>query len=320
MVTPHQSVFLFIGDDKYLKEEALKDLRTSLQEKSRCRYDQITFYGGELDAVEVFSQLNTVPLLSDKRLIVIKDIEKAPDDFRAGLIGYIKKPSKSAYLVLEAGSDSVLKDYDEAVKQISVRYLGMPSGPMLVSWMKSYAGARGKTIDNSAAAILKELEGNDLSYLSQELDKLIAFTGSRKEIRADDVEELVGKSLIISVFDIADAIGRRDMAAAIKIGSNLIANGKKEYEIIGILSWHLKRMLKAKTLKAKGENDYTVASILRIGRKFQDEFFRQLAGFNPEKIRSNVELLLRADLDIKRSRLNNPGTVLELALIRLCLL
>lgn len=319
MVTPQQSVFLFIGDDRYLKEEALKDLRSSLPGKSQYQYDQITFYGGELDTEEVFSQLNTVPLLSDKRLIVIKDIEKAPDEFRASLIDYIKKPSKSAYLVLEAKNDSVLKDYDEAVKQISVRHLGMPAGSLFISWMKNYAGSKGKTMDDGAADILKELEGNDLSYLSQEMDKLITFIGSRREIRADDVESLVGKSLVISVFDIADAIGRRNIAGAIKISSSLTANGKKEYEIIGVLSWHLKRMLKAKTLKEKGENDYTIASILRIGRKFQDEFFRQLAGFNLEKIRSNIELLLRADLDIKRSKFN-PGTVLELALIRLCLL
>ncbi|MCX5678337.1 MAG: DNA polymerase III subunit delta [Candidatus Omnitrophica bacterium] len=319
MVTPQVSVFLFIGDDKYLKEEALKDLRSSLQGKSQYQYDQITFYGGELEAGEVFSQLNTVPLLSDKRLIVIKDIEKAPDEFRNSLIDYIKKPSKSAYLILEAKNDSVLKDYDEAIKRISVRYLGMPTGSMLISWMKSYVGEKGKTIDNGASAILKELEGNDLSYLSQELDKLVTFIGSRKEISSDDVEELVGKSLVISAFDITDAIGRRNITDAIKISSNLTSNGKKEYEIIGILSWHLKRMLKAKTLKERGENDYTIASILRIGRRFQDEFFRQLAGFNMGKIRSNIELLLRADLDIKRSKFS-PGTVLELALIRLCLL
>lgn len=319
MVTPQASVFLFIGDDKYLKEEALKGLMSSLQEKSKCQYDRITFYGSELDTREVFGQLDTVPLLSDKRFIVIKDIEKAPDEFRASLINYIKKPSKAAYLVLEARNDSVLKDYAEAVKQISVRYLGVPTGPMFISWMKSYVGAEGRTIDNGACAILKELEGNDLSYLSRELDKLVTFIGPRKEIREDDVEALVGKSLVTSAFDITGAIGRRDIAGSIKIGSNLIANGKKEHEIIGILSWHLKRMLKAKILKEKGENDYAVASTLRIGRKFQDEFFRQLAGFDQEKIKSNIGLLLRADLDIKRSKFSS-GTALELALIRLCLL
>jgi len=79
------------------------------------------------------------------------------------------------------------------------------------------------------------------------------------------------------------------------------------------------KLFKAKILKKKGESDYAIAALLRVGRKFQDDFFRQLAGITLDKIRSNIELLLQADLDIKRSKFG-PGTVLEFTLIRLCLL
>lgn len=319
MVTQKQSVFFFIGDDKYLKEEALKGLVSTLQGKSPHLSDQTIFYGGELDTEEVLSQLNTIPLLSDRRLIVIKDMEKASDEFRASLINYIKKPSKSAYLVLDAKDDSVLKEYDETIGQISIRRFSPLSGEPLTSWIMSYVERSGKTMDRDAIAIFKELEGNDLSYLSRELDKLITFAGDAPEISPDDVEGLIGKSLIKSAFDITDAIGRKNVDGAIKISSGLMAGGRKEYEIIGILSWYLKRMLKAAILRQEGQNDYAIASILKISRKFQDEFFRQLAGFGPEKIRSNIELLLKADLDIKRSKFD-PGTVLELAIVRLCLL
>jgi len=318
MVTPKQSVFLFIGNDKYLKEEALRDLRSSFPGGFPDQSDQITFHGGELDAEEVFSQLGTMPLLSDKRLIIIKDIEKAPDNFRASLIDYIKKPSKHAYLVLDAQNDSVLKDYDEVVKHMGVRRLGLLAGEPLTSWMKSYTGSSGKTISRDAAVLLKELEGNDLSYISRELDKLISFTGSRGDITADDVESVIGKSLVISAFDITDAIGRRDASAAVGICSSLIGSGRKEYEIVGILSWYLKRMLKAKILKRSGGSDYAIASQLRISGKFQDGFFRQLAGFSLDKIKSSMELLLRADLSMKRSKID-PVTVLEFTLIELCL-
>ena len=319
MVTQKQSVFFFIGDDKYLKEEALKGLVSTLPGKSPHPSDQTIFYGGELDTEEVLSQLNTIPLLSDRRLVVIKDMEKASDEFRASLINYIKKPSKSAYLVLDAKDDSILKEYDETIGQISIRRFSPLSGEPLTSWIMSYVERSGKTMDRDAIAIFKELEGNDLSYLSRELDKLITFAGDAPEISPDDVEGLIGKSLIKSAFDITDAIGRKNVDGAIKISSGLMAGGRKEYEIIGILSWYLKRMLKAAILRQEGQNDYAIASILKISRKFQDEFFRQLAGFGPEKIRSNIELLLKADLDIKRSKFD-PGTVLELAIVRLCLL
>ncbi len=308
---------MFIGNDKYLKEEALKGLVSTLPGRSSHPPDHMTFYGGELDTEEVLSQLNTIPLLSDRRLVVIKDIEKASDELRTCLINYIKKPSKSAYLVLDAKDDSVLKDYGGVIGQMSIRRFSLLSGELLTSWIMSYVERSGKTMDRDAIAIFKELEGNDLSYLSRELDKLITFAGDNPEINPGDVESLIGKSLIKSAFDITDAIGRQNIDGAIKISSGLIAGGRKEYEIIGILSWYLRRMLKAAILRQKGRSDYAIASILNIGQKFQNEFFRQLAGFGPEKIESNIELLLKADLDIKRSKFD-PGTVLELALVRLC--
>ncbi len=319
MVIPKQSVFLFVGNDKYLKEEALKKLISSLPGSARDLSDLITFYGGELDHQEVIDSLNTVPLLSDNRIIIIRDIDKISDELKASLIEYIKRPSRTAYLVLDSQDDSAIEDYAEASGHINIRQFGSPTGNSLASWIKDYLKSKGKSIEDDAVDILKELEGNDLSYLSLELDKLIAFSGDRKNIASQDVEEIIGKSLIKSVFDMADEIGRKNTAGAINIASSLISAGKKEYELIGILSWFLKRMLKARMMKDAGENNYSIASIVRVGRKFQDDFFRQLASFKQDKIRAGIEVLLQADLDIKRSRFDS-GSILELTIIRLCLL
>lgn len=318
MVNSKHNVFLFIGGDTYLKEKALKDLRASLLGKSSNQSDFKTFYGGELNPQAVFDQLTTISLLSDNRLIVIKDIEEVSDDFTSSLIEYIRKPSKSAYLVMDAQDDSVLREYAEVAEKMSVRKFDIPRGGSLVSWIKNFVASNGKTIEDEAALILRELEGNELSYLARELEKVITFVGDKKEIRSSDVEEVVGKSLIMSAFDITGAIGRKNIEGALKISSSLLANGKKEYEIVGLLCWHLKRILKAKILKVRGESDYTVSGILRIGRRFQDEFFKQVAGFKLERIRSHIETLLRADLDIKRTKFD-PAAVLEFAIIRLCL-
>lgn len=318
MVTPKHNVYLFIGDDTYLKEKALKDLSSSVLGKSSDRSELKIFRGRELEPQSIFDQLTTVSLLSDKRLIVIKDVEEVPGDFTASLIEYIRKPSKSAYLVLDAQDDSVLRDYGQVADKICVQKFGIPRGGSLGSWIRDFVASNGKTIDSEALLVLRELEGNELAYLARELEKVITFVGARKEITSDDIEEVVGKSLVMSAFDITDAIGRKNIAGAIKISSNLLSGGKKEYEIIGLICWHLKRMLRAKTLKARGQSDYNIAGILRIGQKFQDDFFKQAAGFKLERLRSHIDTLLQADLDIKRTKFS-PSAVLEFAIIRLCL-
>ena len=82
MVSPNKNVFLLLGDDTYLKEKALKELSSSILGESSKHPDLKIFYGGDLDQEVVFDRLTTIPLLSDKRLTIIKDIQDAPDDFR----------------------------------------------------------------------------------------------------------------------------------------------------------------------------------------------------------------------------------------------
>jgi DNA polymerase III subunit delta len=166
--------------------------------------------------------------------------------------------------------------------------------------------------------MLKELQGSNLEALSQELEKVASFVGKRDTVTSADIEKLVGKSAVESAFELGWAIGDRDLEKAIRLVSQLMLEGKRPHETIGLISWHLNRMLKAKALAAKGETAYSVSSILRIARRHQDAFFRQVKSFTLNEIKKKLDILLEADLDIKRTRFE-PILVLELAIVKLCL-
>ncbi len=311
-------VYAFVGEDKYLKEKALKDLGSSLLGDPSKELDYKVFHGADADPKEVLDYINTVPFLADKRLAVIKDADKVTAELQESLVKYIRKPSKSTCLVLEIADEGTLEDYGEVIRQVSVRRFGKVAGHELVSWIKDFLSAIGKEIDPDAVMLLKELQGQGLLSLAREMEKLASFTGDRKKISIGDVEEIVGRSLTLSAFDITNAIGEKKVNDALRVCFDLIQSGKKEYEIVGLLCWHLKRVLKAKSMQAKRMSDYQIAGALRIGRQYQGEFFRQVSGLTMGQIRSKIEALLEADLDIKRTRVD-PNLVLEFAIIRLCL-
>lgn len=317
MVNPESSVFLFIGEDNYSKEEAIKALRASLLDGSSNEFDYKLFYGQEANAQGILDYLNTVPFLASKRLAVIKDFEKLPKELKIVIASYIKKPSKSTCLVIETKDDSSVRDYDLS-ERVNIRRFEIPKEEGLMSWMRQFLAARGKTIDEDAAGVLKELHGQSLSILALELEKLVTFIGNRKAVNMRDVEEVTGKSLIVSAFDITSYIMEKRINDAMRMISDLILGGKKHYEIMGILAWHFRRMLKAKMLQAKGENDYAIAGILKIGRRHAAEFFKQTRSLEVSQIKSRIEVLLDADLDIKRTKFD-PTLILEFAVIRLCL-
>ena len=320
MVAPkpaRPAVLLFVGEDRFSKEKALRELIDSLFKDPSNELDYKIFHGADADPAEVLDHISTLPFTAGTRLVVIKETEKIDAVLRAGLIRYIHHPSRSTCLVLDAADISVLNGFEEAARQITVRRFAAVSGKDLTARMRDILAARGKKLEPEAAAILRELQGGDLLSLQQELEKLVAYTGQRKVITAGDVEEVSGRSLMRSAFDITGAIDGRKTEEAIRICSDLGKTGKREYEIIGILSWHLKRMLRAKLLQAKGETVYRIAGILRVGRQYQDEFFGQVAALTAAQLKARIAVLLEADLEIKRATFD-PRMVLEFAVVRLC--
>lgn len=320
MVNTKSPVFLFIGNDSYLKEKAIKDLVSSLPEGSSKDLDHKVFYGGEAQPREVLDCINAIPFLASRKVVIIRDLEKTSSEFMPSLMNYIKKPLASTCLILEASGESILKEYSDLAGYANVQRFGEMSGREAVAWIRDFLAARKKKIHPDAAALLREMHGQNFLVLTQELEKLVSYTGSRSEIGVRDVEEIVGKSMISSTFDLADAIGAKKADAALRICGELMTAGKKEYEIIGLLCWHFKRLLKAKTLQARGESDSRIAYGLRIGQKYWPGFFKQVAHLKASRIKAGLKVLLDADLDIKRTRFDyaHQSLVLEFLILKLC--
>lgn len=324
MVNPAISkapVFLFIGNDSYLKDRALEELSSSVLGDSSKELDYRVFYAGESDLREILDCATTIPLSAKRKIIVLKDADRLPGADKKRLIDYIKNPVNSTCFVLESLDDSFLAEDGSLSGLISVRRFDHPAGEEIGSWIKGFlkSAATSKTISSDAVETLKELQGHNLLSLRQELEKLMAFVGDRSEISTDDVGKVVGKSLLASAFDLTDAIEFKRIDDAIHVISDLVLSGKKHYEIIGLLCWHLKRQMKARLARDKGETDFRIASMLRIPRRYADEFFGQLASLDIDKIRRRMQILLESDLDLKRTKYD-PALVLEFAVIRMTLI
>lgn len=319
MVNSKSSVFLFIGNDAYSKEKAIEKLKSSLFGKSSDDLNYKAFDGRQTNASEILGFISTVPFLSPKRLAVIKEFEKLPPESRASIVGYIKKPAGSACLVLDLKDDSVVADHKDLARYVSINRFEKLADSDFSEWVKAFLSSNGKKkIEPDALEDLRELQAEDLQSLARELEKLIAFVGEKNQISAEDVSEVVGKNVSFSVFDLVSAIEKNDVDQALGLIADLVSSGKRHYEIIGLLCWHLRRVSRAKILQIKGESDFRIANILKINRRYHDVFFRQVKAADIGHLKSRMEILLEADFNIKRSKYA-PTLVLEFAVIRLCL-
>ncbi len=311
-------LYLFSGPEEFLKEEVLKKLRDSLLPPGTVDLNYHLFYGKEDSGARIVEAASTFPFLSEKRLVVVKEGEKLGVADKKELLRYAQSPSPFTCLVLlidkidrrESLSALLVKSGEEvSFKAISKKDI--------LGWIMNRAGAEGKKITPQAAFELKERIGGNLRELTGHLTKLFLYAGDKKDIGVEEVRDLVGEGRETSHFDLTEAISERKKDRALKILRKIISEGGKAPEIIGLISWQMRRIAEAKSRISRGEAAMDVCQSLGIFPFFRKKFLSQVKKFSLPKLRENFYFLLESDRQFKSGRLT-PDLILELLVIKLC--
>lgn len=320
MVNAASSGSLLVGTNDYLKDEAIAEIVCSVLNKAPKDLGLCVFYGGESTASQIIEQASTAPMPPLlKKVILVKRFDEFSSEDRIAVINYLRSKPKYAHIILETEDNSLAEECASAASFIDIRRAGHLDAGALAGWIRRYVASKGgKKIDNDALEALTDMNSAGMLQLSMELDKLLSFVGTRREIKLSDIESIVGLNEDIPAFGFADAIAAKDADRSLKIASELMRMGKSCHEIVGIICWQFKRMARAKSLKSAGRSDHEVASVLGLSRRYKDDFFRRLGCFTQGELASKMESLLEADISIKRTRFD-PEALLELTIIKLCL-
>ncbi|NQT46740.1 MAG: DNA polymerase III subunit delta [Candidatus Omnitrophica bacterium] len=309
-------VYLFSGEEDFLKEEEIANLKRSLAAKNESSDYQL-FRAGERPLGDILDTARTIPFMGSVRLIILKGVERLSPAEKESTLSYIKKPSPHTYLILDAQtikpSEAIYKTLRTASRSISFKRL---VGWELEKWIKESVSGRHKRIDAVAIVLLKENVGNDLRALSSAVDKLVTFVGDRGVITHSDVESLIGLSVESSVFGLTDRIGRRDLAAALALCRKLTADKKRLPELLGVLGWQMKRLWRAKEYEKAENSGQAIVEKLAIRTFRQEKFLKQLPLFTIEGIKRSLELILAADVKAKRG--GDPALLLDRLVVDLC--
>src|SRR5665648_114725 len=86
-------VYLLYGNENYLKEDISKKLRNRLIDPAYRELSYTVFYGEKLSINEVINDLETLPMISKHKLLVIKEAEKINKNDETKLIDYFNRQS-----------------------------------------------------------------------------------------------------------------------------------------------------------------------------------------------------------------------------------
>ena len=313
-----EPIYLFSGEEDFLKEEVLKKLKAHLLKTETADLNYQLFYGREAKGGEITETASTLPFISEKRLVVVKEADRLPASDKDEIIRYAQAPSPFTCLVLMSSKfdrrERFYSNLMKSGKEVSFKPVYEKD---LINWIIFRGKERGKQIAPRAAFELKERVGKSLRELESELSKLLIYAGDKKEIGAEEVRALVGESKEVKTYNLTEAIGEKKTGKALKILRKLLEDGKKAPEIIGLITWQMRRMARVKARIDKGEAQNEALESLDVPAFLWRRFISQIKNFSLQKLRENFYHLLQADLQSKSGRLN-PRLVLELLVIKLC--
>lgn len=312
------SVYILAGEEEFLKREALSRLEKLALDKGDRDLNYNIFYAPQTPPNQILTQAATLPFLSPKRLILVKDFDKFSSSDREAFLNYAENPRPTTCLVLETSKAKIGEGFHKKLSSnAKVVFFKNPKGAELIRWIEGRMQSAGKKITREAAELLSELAGNNLDVLNTEVQKLAAFVSERDRVNRVDVEELAGKSANHTSFQLLDSIRHKDIDKALSIFKTLLRDGKKEHEVLGLLGWHLRRIERGRRLLEAGVPNVNIGRQLNIPPFSLERFMTQVKKFSKDKVARHTRFLLQADVKIKKGRAK-PGLALEQVIVDLC--
>jgi DNA polymerase-3 subunit delta len=317
-----QPLYVLPGDEAFLKRQVYAALEKLLLGDADPAFAWSALPGATVDWSAVRADLDTLPFLSPRRVVVIEQADPFVTQHRAVLEKYVAAPAKTGVLILDVKSWPANTKLAKLVPDAATIVCKSPeprdAARVCTAWAKNWAPARhGKRLDADAAGWLVELVGPEMGLLDQEIAKLAVYVGDAPAVTRADVDKLVGRSRAAEAFHIFDAIGAGRPAEALAILERLLEQGEEPLQVLGAFSWQLRRLAQAGRHVRRGRSLAAALEEAGVPPFARAGIERQLRHLGRRRLDRLYDWLLEADLALKSSGALPPRLVLERLVVRL---
>ena len=308
-----KNLYLFFGEETFVKDMYLKRMGETVPDDGFEDFNKIAIEGKNLTHEKIDDALDSFPMMSEKKLIIIKDsgIFKSPTEdekeFWQKRLSDI--PDYALLIFDEQNVDKRSVTYKSAVKYglpVEFNYI---KDYELVAWVSREATKAGKKISKQNSEYLVSLCDSGLQNLKNELDKLLNYCDG--EIYKSDIEKVVSKQLGIVIFELTDALMAKNSDRAMQILLDLKEKKESPFNVLYLLSSAFDKMLQCKLMLSNGGHYDEIAASLKlppfIARKYADS----AKGFSEEFLIGRVCKTADYDLAIKQGEIDDWTALLQ---------
>jgi DNA polymerase-3 subunit delta len=321
-------LYLFYGPEDLLMREAVGRLRELLVPASTEQMNLTVIDGGDGGAAQkIANAVETLPFMSQKRLVIVNNAVFAP----AGKRGFTQAdmevldncirsiPDYTCLVITARNSPDMRTKLMKTMKTAGevVEFCALKP-QVLEKWVVKRFKDAGKDISRAAlkrfiflTGYLERDSGKTLEGIANEIEKVVKYCEDRDTVRQEDIEALAPESLSMNIFKLVDTIGGRDISKALELLEDMKRGGEPPVRVLFMVARQFRLLLQASFYREMGYSGKTIASKLQLPPFVAASLMRQAGNFTREELKKKLKECGEADARVKSGRID-PWLALEL--------
>jgi DNA polymerase-3 subunit delta len=223
----YSPVYLLHGEEPFFIDQISNYISENTLGEAEKAFNLIVLYGKESNARSVVDHARQFPMMSNMRVIIIKEAQEMKS--LEELASYLEQPNPTTVLVICYKYRKIdgRTRFSKIAKEKAIVFESRRIyDNQLAPWIEGFAQGKGFKMNPVAIMTLIEYLGNDLTKISNELEKLFLNIKPGSEIQQADVFDNIGISKDFNVFELQKALGKMDHDKAMRIVKHFMANLK----------------------------------------------------------------------------------------------
>ncbi|WP_139904051.1 DNA polymerase III subunit delta [Clostridium thermarum] len=303
--------YVIYGPDENLIKEYVNSIIDAAVDKNFAYLNLVKFDGMKVQFDEVMNACETMPFMSDKKVVVI---------YRTAFLGEVEDRENKKkfeeiykyisnlppycilvmYYVFGDDREKASTNVKKLEKICSVIKADKLKGDKLYKRVAAIFEQRGKSIDKVLLKFFCDNVENNMDIIKNEVDKLISYTEGR-DITKKDIIELLPDVNDDDIFDLVDYLSQKRPEKAIDILNELLFRGEAIGGILFMIVRQFKLLYSIKLGVDEGKNKDALAKELKLHPYVCEKLIAQSRKFSLNQIKHCLKLCLETEKSLKSS-------------------
>ena len=299
-----KSLYFVVGSEPFFLSEIKKTFKKHLSSHLED-FNQDEISAGETSLGDILTLLETLPLLSERRLLFCNQADKLSDKDWEKLEPLLSSSSHIIFVCFFEKKDGRKKHF-KFLREKGIELKAVPLKTWeLEPWLDFLFQKESLTFSLTAKSLFQELVGTGLMEIQMELKKLKQYLGEKTQVTEQEVLSCASRLKIESLFHLTTALGNKNVAQSLNLLARLLEQNQNEIAILSLLARHIRILSKIKGGQKEKLSFSQLAQRAGVSPYFFKDYLKQSELWSEKQIDQTIQALFLTDKALKSSPLSS---------------